>query len=423
MIGLKYDVVVFGGGLAGVSSAVNAKRLGKKVLLVEQGATIGGLATQGLVNPFMRFWLDGQILAGEFFQELLRDLDIFGGKFENSFDSEILKIILFKKLEGVDLLFRTIPVGVKKSGKRIERAFLRTSLGNEYTVESELFIDATGDGTFSYLAGCEYESGDEQSENQAMTLMFVISGVDFQKVREDVRKDPDNFLKWVSPDAKVLSVAGYFKEIERANSEGLKFPNSLFFYVQLPGTSRVTVNTTHIYAKTTDDFEVSKAISKLHDQVYTVYYFAKNYVSGFENSYIEKIANIPGIRESRRIVGMYKFNGEDVIEKRKFSDGVIKACYGVDIHRKETKISDEEKSSVPKYDDYYEIPLSSLISKDFENLAIIGRNFSSDFKGHSAARIMPTCVDTGEIIGKVAGSVKKSFTELSIEKFSHIIKR
>ncbi len=92
---MKYDVVVFGGGLAGVSSAVNAKRLGKKVLLVEQGATIGGLATQGLVNPFMRFWLDGQILAGEFFQELLRDLDIFGGKFENSFDSEILKIILF----------------------------------------------------------------------------------------------------------------------------------------------------------------------------------------------------------------------------------------------------------------------------------------------------------------------------------------
>ncbi len=364
MIHLKYDVVVFGSGLAGISSAVNAYRYGKKVLLVEQSSTVGGLSTQGLVNPFMRFWLDGQILAGEFFQEILSDLEEYGGRFENCFDSEILKIVLFKKLEGVDLLFRTIPVRVEKTKTRIEKVILKSSLGNEYTIEAELFVDATGDGSFSYLAGCEYESGDENNENQAMTLIFVIGGVDFEKVRENVRNDPDNFLKWVSPDAKVLSVAGYFREIEKAKSEGLEFPHSLFFYVQLPGNSRVTVNTTHIYVKTTDDFEISRAISKLHEQVNNVYHFARNYVSGFENSYIEKIANVPGVRESRRIVGKYTFTGEDVIKMHKFPDGVIKACYGVDIHRKETKISQEEKNSVPKYEDYYEIPLRALISLD-----------------------------------------------------------
>lgn len=409
---LEFDVAVFGAGLAGVAASVGALRSGKKVILVEQSFTVGGNSTAGLVNPFMRFWLNDRILAGEFFVELLEELSKRGGLHENAFDSELLKIVLLEKLGGVQLLFRTVPIGVRKSGRRIESVDVVTSLGNRYEIDAELYVDATGDGTLAYLAGCGFESGDENGENQAITLMFVLGNVDFNVVRESVRKEPENFFAWVSPDSKVLSVGGYFKEIARAKADGLKFPNEYFFFNQLPGDGRVSVNTTHLHVKTTDDLQLSNAVSELHSQVYAIYDFAKRYVPGFERTFIEKIAPLVGIRESRRVHGVYKFSGRDVTEKRKFPNAVVKACYGIDVHKKDTTISEDDRRSIPVYEDYYEIPVTALISKEFENLAIVGRCFSADFLGHSAARIMPTCTDMGAAIGKLVGMVGESFYEI-----------
>ncbi|MGQ9856082.1 MAG: FAD-dependent oxidoreductase [Fervidobacterium sp.] len=409
---LEYDVAVFGGGLAGISVAVNAYRNGRTVILVEQSFTLGGNSTIGLVNPFMRYWLNGEVLAGSFFLEILEELGKRGGLKINSFDSEILKIILFEKLKDIPILFRAMPIDVEIIDKRIERVVVATSLGNKYLITAKLFVDATGDGTLSYLSQCDYESG-QNGENQATTLMFTLSNVNFDKVRESVRNNPSNFFAWVSADAEILSVGGYFEEVRKAREDGLYYPNDYFFFVELPGgNSRVSVNTTHIFAKTTDDFELANAMKLGHKQVETVYQFAKNYVPGFEECYIEKIGQILGIRESRRIKGLYMFSGSDVTSGARFEDGVVKACYGIDVHRKEVKLSDKDKKEVPAYKNYYQIPVRSLISKDYENLAIVGRNFSGDFAGHSAARIMPTCTDMGEAIGKLCGMVQKSFYEI-----------
>ncbi|ANE41888.1 FAD-binding protein [Fervidobacterium ngatamarikiense] len=416
---LEYDVTVFGAGLAGVSAAVTAQRLGKKVILIEQSSVVGGNATAGLVNPFMRFWLDNQLLCGDFFEELITDLRKRDGIIENCFDSEVLRLVLMEKLQSVDILFRAIPISVRdskdeKSGlKRIEKVVVKTALGNEYEIHSKLFVDATGDGSFSYLAGCSYDSGDETThENQGTTLMFTLANVDFEKVREYVRREPENFFKWVSPNSKVLSVGGYFKEVRKAKEDGLNYPVDYFFFNQLPGTGRVTVNTTHVWVKTTDDFEISKALKDLHKQVETVYTFAKRYVPGFENCYVEKIATYLGVRESRRIRGLYTFSEDDVIRKSRFEDGVVKAVYGIDVHKKIQTSNSKNTSEVPRYEDYYEIPLRSLISKDFVNLGIVGRNFSGTFLGQSAARIMATCTDMGEAIGRAAGMVNTSFHEI-----------
>lgn len=416
---LDYDVAVFGAGLAGISAAVTIRRLGKRVILIEQSAVVGGNATAGLVNPFMKFWLDNKTLCGGFFKELIEELKNRGGIIENCFDSEILKLVLMEKLQDVDVLFRAIPVFVKTSEdgktrqKRIEHVVVKTSLGNEYEINSSLFIDATGDGSLSYLAGCSYDSGDETTgENQGTTLIFTLSNVDFEKVRESVRRDPDNFFKWVSPNSKVLSVGGYFKEVRRAREEGLNYPVDYFFFNQLPGTGRVTVNTTHVWVKTTDDFELSKALKELYKQVETVYIFAKHYVPGFENCYIEKIATYPGVRESRRIRGLYSFSGDDVMNKRKFKDAAVKAVYGIDVHKRTQESNSKGEFEVPMDEDYYEIPIRSLISKDFVNLGIVGRNFSGTFLGQSAARIMATCSDMGEAIGRIAGVTKGSFYEI-----------
>ncbi|HOJ93977.1 MAG TPA: FAD-dependent oxidoreductase [Fervidobacterium nodosum] len=414
---MHYDVAVFGGGISGVSAAVNAYRNGKKVILVEQSFTIGGSTTSGLVNPFMRYWLDNTILAGSFFQEILEDLEKYSGRYENSFDSEILKIILFEKLEGVTLLFRAIPINVVKKESYIEKVFVQTSLGNVYEINANLYIDATGDSSLAYLAGCKTFSGDENGNNQAATLMFTIGNVNFEEVRESIRKEPDNFFKWVSPNSKVLSVAGYFKEVRIAKSEGWEYPNDFLFFTQLPGDGRVSVNTTHIGLNATNDFEVSEAMRIAHKQVYQVFSFAKKYVPGFENSYLEKIGSILGIRESRRVEGLYLFKGEDVTNKSKFPDGVIRACYGIDVHKKKQVIDQNEKNYVPSYEDFYEIPLRSMISREIKNLAVVGRGFSSDFLGQSAARIIPTCVDMGEVVGKLTAKTNKDFHEILFKNF------
>lgn len=309
---IEYDVAVFGAGLAGVAAAVNAFRAGKKVILVEQNFTVGGNATIGLVNPFMRYWLNDKILAGDFFNEILQELDKVGGLFKNTFDSELLKIVLFQKLTGVDMLLRAVPINVNVLDNRIDSVEVHTSLGNKLDIKASLYIDATGDGAPSYMAGCKFESGDEKGDNQAVTLMFTIANIDFEKVRKSIRNNPENFLPWVSPDADVLSVAGYFYEVTQAKKDGIDYPNEFFFFNQLPNRNRVTVNTTHLHVKTTDDFQLSMV--RLHEQVFNVYKFAKHYVSGFENSYIEKIAPLLGIRESRRIEGKYKFKGSDVLD-------------------------------------------------------------------------------------------------------------
>jgi hypothetical protein len=90
------------------------------------------------------------------------------------------------------------------------------------------FVDASGDGIVGYLSGNGCFVGDMNGNNQALTIMFTIGGVDFNRIIENVRRDPDNFFAWVSPNMEVISVAGYFKEIEEAKKRGSIFTDRPF---------------------------------------------------------------------------------------------------------------------------------------------------------------------------------------------------
>ncbi|HRW34159.1 MAG TPA: FAD-dependent oxidoreductase [Thermotogota bacterium] len=399
---MKYDCVVFGGGMAGFHCAIAAARMGKKVLLVEQTGTLGGMATNGLVNPFMRYWLNDEHLVQGLFSELLSRVDYLGGLYANTFDSELIRLSLHDMAEeesNLSCLFNAQPIACHIEEGDIKSSTIMTGLSERIDVESDQWVDATGNASFAYLSGAQTESGDEQGNNQALTTMFIISGVNFSRIKADVKQNRENFLAWVNPEMELISCAGYFEEIERAKKAGLEYPNTHFFFVQLPGKGRVTVNTTHIFAQTTNSFELSRAIHTGHKQALKVFQFAKEYVSGFENAYLEKIAPQIGIRESRRVKGLYTFTGHDVVNANKFDDGVVKACYGIDIHKGKAELTAEDKQFIPNYQDYYEIPLRSLVSIDFNNLFMAGRCLSSDFSGQSAARIMPTCAGMGQSLG------------------------
>jgi len=418
------DIAIFGGGIAGFHAAIAASKLGKKVTLIEKTSSIGGLATLGLVNPFMKYWLNGEKLIKGIFEELLNKLEKAGGLYFNTFDSEIMKIAMIKMLKenSITVLFNTLPLDVKVKGRKIESVKLITSLGEKLEISANFFIDTTGDATLAFLSGATVFSGNESSENQAMTIMFTMGGVDFEKIREDIKSNRKNFFPWVNPNMKVLSVAGYFEQIENARKNGLKFPNKYFFYNQLPGEGRVSVNTTHVGRKSTDIFEISQSVFQGVEQVELILKFSKKYIRGFENAYLEKIAPLLGVRESRRVKGLYIFKGEDVKKFKKFEDGVVKACYGIDIHPKDAENQKIDETAPIQPKDYYEIPLRSLISADFENLGVAGRCFSADFSGQSAARIMPTCAGMGQAIGAVCALSKGSLWDLDFKKVKTFFK-
>ena len=264
-----------------------------------------------------------------------------------------------------------------------------------------MFLDSSGDASLGQMAGATLFSGDTDGANQASTLMFTMSNINFERIREDVSRRRSNFFKWVTPDSKPLSVAGYFEEIEKARKSGLNNLHDYFFFIELPGEDRVSVNTTHSFGKgPVNPFELSKSVFECSEQIDQLVAFSRKYVRGFEKSRIEKIAGDIGIRESRRVRGLYIFTGEDFRLHRKFYDSVAKATYGIDVHSPETqKITPEVKGRVPSYSDYYEIPLGTLISSDLDNLNMAGRCFSSDFEGQSAGRIMLTSAGMGQVIG------------------------
>jgi len=428
---MRYDLVVFGGGMAGCHCALAASRMDKKILLIEQTGTLGGMATSGLVNPFMRYWLNDEYLVQGLFSELLSRVNALSGLNGNTFDSELLRISLHAMVEeesNLSCLFNAQPISCHVENEKIQRATIITGLSELIKVEANQWVDATGNASFAYLSGAQTTSGDENGSNQALTTMFIISGVDFSKIKADVKQNRKNFLAWVSPDMEIISCAGYFKEIEQARKDGVDYPNTHLFFVQLPGDGRVSVNTTHIFANATNSFDLSKAIHIGHKQALTVFQFAKKYISGFENAYLEKIAPQIGIRENRQVRGLYTFSGQDVVNANKFSDGIVKACYGVDIHKGKIELTEEDKHFVPRYEDYYEIPLRSLISADYKNLFMAGRCLSADFSGQSAARIMPTCAGMGQALGVFLGlnnhSVEvfnKATINKQLEQISHHI--
>jgi hypothetical protein len=303
----------------------------------------------------------------------------------------------------------------------IQEVQVISSFGEKLTIIAKCFVDCTGNGALSRLADATTCSGNEQNENQAMSSLFVIGGVNFEAIRRDVRSNKENFFKWVNPNLDLVMCAGYFDEVERAKKEGLDFPNAYFFYIQLPGNGRVTVNTTHVHESSDNARSVSRSIHEGIKQCQIVHQFAKEYVPGFEQSYIEKIAPQIGIRENRRVKGQYTFSGDDVISFNKFEDGIVKGCYGVDVHKKDATVNDEEKETIHRYSDYYEIPLRVLISEEFKNLYFAGRCFSADFQGHSAGRIIPTCAGMGQGLGVFLSYYDGIQASFEKNQFNHIL--
>ena len=398
----SYDVAVIGGGPGGFAAAVAAARNGAKTLLVERYGFLGGMATAGLVNPFMTFHAGGkQIIAG-ILQELIENLKEMHGYLEKyrAFDPEAMKIIMEKMAleSGVELLYHTLFIDtiVRRDGA-INSAILFGKSGF-LSVEAKVFVDATGDGDVAISAGAPYEKGrPEDGLMQPMTLNFDIAGVDMDKL----------------PSADELN-----KEFLKAKKRGeINCPreNVMMFFTTSPGV--VHFNTTRIInVDGTNVFDLTKAEIEGRRQMLEIFIWLKKTFPAFRNAYIVRSGTQVGVRETRRIIGEYVLTAEDILSARKFPDAICRGSYPIDIH------NPKGEGTVLKYPppgDYYEIPYRCLVPLRVENLLIASRCISATHEAHSAIRIMPIVMGIGQAAGTAAAlcvqhSVKPRLLDASL---------
>lgn len=382
---LEYDVAVIGGGLCGVNAAIAAAREGKKTILVEKYGFFGGMATAGLVNPFMSYCAhqtDEMINTG-LFKELLGRMYKKGGTNILQcyhFNEQILKIVLDEMVveSGAHILFHALLRGVETNGREIVSAVCET-LSGTIKIRAKRFIDATGDAHLAAFAGVPYEFGDDEGGPcQPMTTNFHVANADWQ--RYDRQK------------ANALYAA--------FRAEGrIKNPRENILSFTLPAKNMMHFNSTRISGKDPLDAEERTEAELIgRRQVWELFGFLKENVAGLEEAYLSAIGDEIGVRESRRIKALYRLNENDVLSCRKFDDGICCCSYDIDIHNQ----GEGGKCVKLPPKEYYTIPYRSLVPESYDNLLVAGRSIGSSHIAQSSFRIMPVTACMGEAAGIAA---------------------
>lgn len=390
----KVDVLIAGGGPAGLAAAIVSARNGVETLLVEQLNCLGGMATGGLVGPFMS-------TAGEkggIYRELRNLLEKNEGAEGRAFDVECFKYFAQVMCEeaGVKILLHSFICDVVREKDGVKTVIVANKSGLQ-ALSAEVIIDATGDGDIAFFAGAEYEKGDREGNCQPTTMMFHIRGFD----------------ESIIPPAEEIK-----KKVELARSRGeITLPDYVNYIWGDKGSTirrgEISLNLDMTEGLDGTDPEVlTQAEIEGRKSVWECLSFIRQYIPGAEKVYISKTPFLHGIRETRRILGEYILSEEDVLKARKFKDGIAKGSFFIDIHGPHLQDKGWIKSySVPE-GDWYEIPYRCLLVRDTDNLLVTGRCLSSDRKANASLRIQPTCMATGQAAGTAGAMAVKEKIKL-----------
>ena len=403
-ISAQVDVLVVGGGPAGFAAAVAAARSGVKTLLVERYGFLGGMATAGLVNPFMVSRIEGELNLQGIFGEVIDRLNAENAAQEGElfgqphivFDSEILKSILQEmvKESGAKPILHSLATGVILKDNILKGIAIENKSGQQ-RILSKVIIDATGDGDIAFMAGVPCETGrKEDGLAQPMTLNFRVGGVDTSRMPS---RDEINRLY-----------------IKAKKDKEFSCPREKLLWFETIRAGELHFNTTRVPKRDGTKVEdLTAAELEARQQVMGLVRFLKNRVPGFENSYLLSTAAQIGVRETRRIKGEYVLTKDNILCGQKFEDAVARASYPIDIHNPEGEgtIFQPLPEGV-----YYEIPYRCLVPQKIDNLLVAGRPISVTHEALSSTRVMPTCMATGEAAGTAAAiSAKKNIIPRKID--------
>jgi hypothetical protein len=427
-----YDVIVAGGGLAGVAAAIAAAREGANVLLLERYGFLGGMATAALVNPFMAYcskYGEGEkfnwdlIANAGLFAEMIDGLKALGGLHSNriTFHEEFLKIVLDRMVKKyrVKVLFHTFVAEASVENGCV-RSVTVVSKGGIRRYRSRLFVDATGDADIAALCGCPYEVGDEEGLCQPMSLCFRMANVD-TSVYSPVWGWYDGSYPGDSDSCREQVNRYYGEKVAsgelRYNDGGVST-----FASCIPGV--IHFNTTHVLGVQPMDVEaMTEAEMTGREQMLEVCNLMKECAPGFEHAQLMSSGAQIGVRESRRIVGDVIIREEDILGCTKFPDSIARGTYCIDVHSVKKGVSTGGMRDIP-YNDYYTIPYRALLPQGITNLIVAGRPISSTHVAHGAHRVMPICASVGEGAGVAASIALREgddFRKVPVEKVQAIL--
>ena len=397
----EVDVLVVGGGPAGVAAAVSAARRGAKTLLVEGQGAFGGMGTLGLV-PALGGMGDGvRTLSGGIGVEVARRLEgrdprvhspEEGSLASVPVDAENLKRVYDDMVEesGAEFLFFTTLVDVVREGERADVAVLSAKSGL-FGVKARLMVDATGDGDLCARAGAAFDKGDADGLMMPGTLCSQWSGIDWYAAR--------------------ASGQALFDEIVQALADGL-FTQDDYHCTGIwrTGPDAGGGNMGHLFGVDNTDERSVSTVMVLGRRLALEYgRFFETRMKGFEKLRMTQTAPLPGIRETRRVLGDYVLSVDDFHRRAVFDDEIGRCHYPVDIHpchpgREEYDRFLEEFRGEFRYEpgESYGIPYRCLLARGLENVYAVGRCVSADRRMIGSVRITGACFLTGMAAGMAA---------------------
>ena len=397
------DVLVCGGGPAGIGAAIRAARLGASTMIVESLGCLGGIATSGM----MSHW--GGRSSSKVMQEIFalaydKAKDI-GWAQENECKTntiyhDIQKIVLDEMFvkENIKVLYYTMVCKAALENGAIIGVIVENKSGRGF-IKAKRVVDSTGDGDVAASAGVPYFKGREtDGRMQPCTIMFNVGGVDFERA--------------VFPPSFETTVETEKGELQALARELLPFPagHVLLYKQPMPGT--VCCNMTNaIEVDGTDAESLTKGVFTCRSQIVPIIKFLREYVPGYENCWLMSSASLIGIRETRHFEGLETLDKDDILEAKYYENWVVRrAHFNFDVHNLTGASLDKTGAQKHfKQSNDYTIPYGCLLPKNVENLLLSGRNISGSHMAHSNFRIMSVCIALGEAAGTAAAlSIKQN---------------
>lgn len=410
------DVLVVGGGPAGIAAAIASARTGARTTLVERYGFLGGNATASLVGPFMSSFSDDgeeQLVVG-IFDEIVRRMEAAGGAMHPAnvrggsaeagfyihghdhvtpFDPEVLKTVaadMILEAGGTLLLHSFFVQPLMEGANRVSGIVVANKNGLQ-ALRAETIVDCSADADVAARAGVPFSVGRESDGlMQPVTMFFRVANVDDAAVEAYVQAHPEER-------------GTLFKTlVEEARARGeWTLPREKVGIYRTPQHGVWRVNTSRIQGiNGADARDLTRAEVEGRRQVHQLMRFFRTRLPGFANATLMDTATQIGVRETRHMHGRYTLTADDLTSGRHFPDVIARYGYPMDIHSPTGNSG--YFSEAGKTANSYEIPFGCLVPQVIENMLIAGRCLSATHEAHAAVRVMPAAFAMGQAAGTAA---------------------
>ncbi|RSZ30806.1 FAD-dependent oxidoreductase [Variovorax beijingensis] len=403
----EYDVVIAGGGPSGIAAAASAARHGARTLLIEHYGFLGGMGTAGGVTNFAglygRHHGEMQQMVHGVVDDLLARLEALGGLNQpqdgmqgrirvRSYDVSAYKCAADQMLDaaGVQSLFHACAAGVLMEGEQIAALVVETKSGR-LAIRGGVFIDCTGDGDVAAHAGVPFVVGDGAGSGLFPTTMFRVGQV-----------DPEPALAAIG---EFSAINNFMERAHKQHPDRYRFPREGAILRPQIDPTEWRANVTQLRnakggaMNGVDARQLSEGEKEGRRQIVNYLHFLREQVPGFEKARIADIAPQVGIRETRRIEGIYALRGEDILDSAQFDDSIGINTWPMELHA-EGRIDWRFPTDSDR--PFNDLPWRMLVPRKVQNLLVAGRCASMTHEGQSAARVSGGCFVMGQAAGTAA---------------------